>query len=259
MVGLGRVRDCVLVDINTQYDFCDPRGRNPIRNCEPLTAALRQVFDWAALGQVPVVSSIDSHRPCEINSHLSPEYCLDGTSGQRKLPFTELTPSITIDGDNTLSPPGDLFALHRQVIFHKRTLDLLANPKADRLLSQIKINNFVLCGVSVEHSIRCLALGLLSRGKNVYVLRDACGFWTECDADLTLRLLQAKGARIISSADLATWNARLNAPSANGSINGSANGSTTNGHGLNGKSHCNGNGRLNGKPKAAEGATDATA
>ena len=77
----------------------------------------------------------------------------------------------------------DLFASYQQVIFWKRTDDLLSNPKADRLLTQAPINEFLLFGVGLETSIKALALALVARSKKVTIVQDACGYWSAGTAD----------------------------------------------------------------------------
>lgn len=198
MVGNGTTWECVVLDLNTQRDFCDPEGAHPVRNVCQLTDTLPRLVEWTKRQRVPIISSMDSHRRNEIQRSVSQEHCIDGTPGQRKLPYTILATAVAVEVDNTLSVPLDLFGTHQQVIFRKRTPDLFGNPKADRFLTQLAANEFVICGVGLEYSVRTMALGLLGRGRKVTVVYDACGYWTAPDADLALRQLRAKGADIVS-------------------------------------------------------------
>ncbi len=198
----GWACECVIVDLNTQYDFCDVHGADPVANVDHLIPALRHMIAWAKRNQVPVVSSIEAHRPTEISDNGHPLCCLDGSTGQRKISFTLFRHHVRIEVDNTLSCPMDLFGEHQQVIFRKRTIDLLGNPKADRLLTQIPTQEFILFGVSIEDSIKALALGLLARERHVTVVYDAGGYWSRATADLAIRQIAAKGARIITVNEL---------------------------------------------------------
>ncbi|MCH7702573.1 MAG: isochorismatase family protein [Planctomycetes bacterium] len=198
MVGNGTTWECVVLDLNTQRDFCDPEGAHPVRNVCQLTDTLPRLVEWTKRQRVPVISSMDSHRRNEIRRSVSQEHCIDGTPGQLKLSYTILATAVAVEVDNTLSVPLDLFGTHQQVIFRKRTPDLFGNPKADRFLTQLAANEFVICGVGLEYSVRTMALGLLGRGRKVTVVYDACGYWTAPDADLALRQLRAKGADIVS-------------------------------------------------------------
>ncbi len=188
----------VAVDLGTQTDFLTRRGARPVANLEALIPTLRQIVAWVKWRRVPVVSSLNSHRPCELDRDGSGSYCIDGSNGQRKLIFTVMGSSVCIEGDNTLAVPLDLFGTYQQVIFRQRTRDLLSNPKADRFLTQMSADRFVLYGVALETAIKALALGLRARNRDVTVVVDGCGFWNPVEADLALRQLDAKGVRLIT-------------------------------------------------------------
>lgn len=189
--------DRVLIDICTQRDYLDAGGILQVTNREKLLPVLKETFRWARTEQLPMVSCVESHRPTEPLSGF-PLHCIDGTPGQEKVPFSLLQPSIVVETDNYLSLPPDLTTKYRQIIFRKRTRDILSNPKADRFLTQLNADVFILFGVGLEHAIKSLALGLLARHKSVAVISDACGFWSLADADLSLRQLSAKGVRLLT-------------------------------------------------------------
>jgi nicotinamidase-related amidase len=189
--------DRILIDICTQRDFLDPGGILEVTNRESLLPSLREVFRFSRSAGLPIVSFVESHRPFEPPNGF-PLHCIDGTPGQEKLPWSLLSPWTMVETDNYLSLPPDLMATNRQIIFRKRTRDVLSNPKADRFLTQATADAFVLFGVGLERAIKCLALGLLARFKPVTVITDACGHWSSADADLSLRQLSAKGVRLVT-------------------------------------------------------------
>jgi len=192
--------ECVLVDINTQEDYCDPLGSSPVGNAIELMPALRRVMAWTRRNFAPVVSSIESHRATELTDSGTPICCVDGSTGQHKVPFTLLPSRAVVEIDNTLAIPTNFFRRHQQVIFRKRTDDLLANPKADRLLTQLPATEFFVVGAGLETSVKAAVLGLLARNKRVTVVADACGYWHKGTAGIVLRQMQAKGA-IVGSVD----------------------------------------------------------
>ena len=194
----GRAWPCVLVDLNTQHDFLDPAAICRVRNGEELIPAVRRIIAWAKWNHVPVISSMDCHRDGEGTHDGFPRHCIDGTSGQCKIPWTLFGTHVRIEGDCTLALPLDLFSEHQQVIFRKRTHDLFGNPKADRFLTQLRTEEFVLFGVGLEFSIEALALGLVARNRNVTVVVDCCGFWSNSEADLALRRMHAKGVDLVA-------------------------------------------------------------
>jgi len=191
----------VLVDVCTQRDYLEPGAILQVANRDEFLANLRLLFGWATATRVPVVSIIESHRPTEpING--SPLHCIDGTLGQWKPNFTLLEPRILVEADNYLCLPPDLRKNYRQLLFRKRTRDVLSNPKTDRFLTQLRAQEFIIVGVGVERAIRGLALGLLARHKTVTVVRDACGYWSAADGELAILQLVAKGIRSAKTAEV---------------------------------------------------------
>jgi nicotinamidase-related amidase len=222
----GRALECIVVDVNTQNDFCHPHGAYPVINLAELTPALRRMVAWAKRNAAPVISSVESHRPAEVPDNGHPLYCIDGTTGQRKIDFTLMPRCTQIEFDNTWTCPCNLFERYQQVIFPKRTLDLLDNPKAERFVTQAPAPEFILCGVATESSVKALALGLLAREKAVTVVVDACGYWNKATADLAIRQMIAKGVRLITLNELRTrkldrrWRHLTRNASANGQDHG---------------------------------------
>ncbi len=192
----------VLLDICTQEDYLGPRGVVPVANRDSMVENLRDVFRWVQSNRVPVVSAMESHRRSELSNEF-PLHCIDGTPGQRKLPFTLLSPILAVEADNYLSLPPDIMTAYRQVVFRKRSREFLSNPKADRFLTQLRTDEIIIVGIGLDRTLKSLALGLLARHKPaVTVVTDACGFWSAADADLATRQLAAKGVRVVRTAEL---------------------------------------------------------
>jgi len=101
-----------------------------------------------------------------------------------------------------LAVPLNLFAQYQQVVFRQRSVDLFDNPKADRFVTQLWADEFVLFGNAAEAAVKAVALGLVARHKNVTVIRDACGYWDRGSADLSFRLFAAKGVRLMTVDEL---------------------------------------------------------
>lgn len=198
----GRITPCVLVDLNTQFDFFGGEGACPVVNYREKHACLRRIVAWAKRNQVPIISSMDCHRRVEPDNNGIPKHCVEGSCGQKKLPFTLLPNHVYVAGDNTLAVSVDLFNTHQQVIFPQSDTDLFTNPKADRFLTQLDAEEFILYGAIAEYEIKAVALGLLVRNKRVSILADGCGSWNPSEFDLSLRQAAAKGARIINICDL---------------------------------------------------------
>ena len=197
----------VLIDLSTQRDFLAPDGAMPVINHEHLIPRLRRAIAWARLTGTPVVSALDAHRTNE-GFNGTPRHCIEGSPGQCKIPHTLLSNRILLEADNSFSVPVEVFRKHHQIILRKRTKDFLGNPKAERLLTEASVGEYVILGIGLESSIKALALGLLARNKRVAVVFDACGYWNPNAADLALRQLEAKGIRLISLEELAAMRRR---------------------------------------------------
>jgi nicotinamidase-related amidase len=190
----------VLLDVDTQVDFLIAAGHRPVRNLDIVTN-IQRVFRWARRCRLTVISSVDFHRITDPVRDV-PQHCLAGTPGLSKLPCTLLPRRVLVQTDDTIHLPHDVLISYRQILFLKRGDDLTRNPKADRLLSEIQVSNFILLGAGLEESIRILALDLLGRHHSVWLVRDACGYWEEQAADLAVKQLSAKGARILTTDEL---------------------------------------------------------
>lgn len=191
----------VLIDVCTQRDYLDCGAILQVSNRDQLISNLQRVFSWAEAAGVGVASSVESHRPTEMLAGF-PLHCIDGTPGQQKLPFTLLEPRVLVEADNYLSLPPDLCGTYRQLVFRKRSRDVLGNPKTERFLTLLPPEEMLICGVGLERAIKVLALGLLARHRSVTVIVDACGYWSAADADLSTRQLGAKSIKLITTEEL---------------------------------------------------------
>ena len=153
----GQPLKYVLVDLNTQADFFDRGGACPVLALDELQRNLRNVVAWAKRYSIPVLSSLDSHRVIDVQDCCSEAHCLEGSPGQRKLSFTLFPHRVFVQGDNTIGVSIDLFKKYQQVIFPQRTNDLFANPKADRFLTQLRTDKFLLFGAVIERAVKSLA------------------------------------------------------------------------------------------------------
>jgi len=191
----------ILIDINTQRDFLLAEGNACIRNHRRVLAHIRRVMAWARYKNIPMISI------CEIypdnNGDSAIDYCIDGTEGQKKIHYTLLSNRVSFPADGSTDLPRDIMRRHRQVILHKRCIDPFEEPRIERLLSEVRANEFILIGASAEGAVKATALGLLQRGKRVSVVVDAVGSHDKKEAKLALRKMKTKGARLIETKRIA--------------------------------------------------------
>ena len=196
-----RRRKWILVDINTQRDFFLAGGNNCIRNHRRVLANVRRVMAWARRNNIRVIST------CEVypnhNGADSVGYCIDGTEGQKKIRYTLLSGRANFTADGSSDLPAEVLRQHRQIILHNRCVDPFEEPRIERLLTEVRADNFVLIGASAEGAVEATALGLLQRGKKVSVVVDAVGSLDKRKARLAIRKMGVKGAKLIETKKLA--------------------------------------------------------
>jgi len=198
---LKRNRRQILIDVNTQRDFLLADGSACIRNHRRVLANIRRMMAWARRNNISIIST------CEVypngNGASAMGYCLDGTEGQKKIPYTLVSNRANFPADGNTDLPVDLLARYRQIVLHKRCMDPFDEPRIERLLSEVRADEFILIGADLEGSIEAMALGLLQRGRHVKVVIDAVGSYNTRRARLALRKIEAKGARSVETKKLA--------------------------------------------------------
>jgi nicotinamidase-related amidase len=192
-------RKQVLIDINTQKDFFLDEGKVRVGNRRRILIHIRRVMALARVKKIPVISISEVHP--ENNGGWG--YCIDGTDGSQKIRYTMLSNRASFAADTNTDLPVDLLRRYRQIILHKRCMDPFDEPRIDRLLSEIRANEFVVIGACAEGAIEAAVLGLLQRGKRVSVVVDAIGSQDKQKARHSLRKIAAKGARLIETKKLA--------------------------------------------------------
>ena len=190
-------RKRVLIDVDTQKDFLLARGKACIRNHRRVLGHIRRVMAWARARSIPIISIAEVHP--DNNGEGEFCCCIDGTEGQRKVRYTLVSNRVCFPADGHTDLPRNMLRQYSQVVLHKRCVDPFDEPRIDRLLSEIKANEFVLIGAAAEGAVKATALGLLQRGKRVTVVTDAVGSHNKREAKLALRKMEAKGAKLVET------------------------------------------------------------
>ena len=191
----------IIIDVDTQKDFLLVAGKACVKNHRRVLAHIRRVMAWARYNNVPIISTAEVY--ANNNGESVPDYCIDGTDGQKKVRYTLLNNRICFTADGNTDLPRDILRKYKQIILHKRCVDPFDEPRIDRLLSEIKASEFILVGTSLEGAIKATALGLLQRGKKVTIIIDATGSYNVREAKLAVRKMETKGAKIIETRKLA--------------------------------------------------------
>lgn len=194
-------RKQVIVDVDTQKDFLLADGKVCIRNHRRVLGHIRRVMAWARVKGVPIISLAEVH--ADNNGDSECAYCIEGTKGQMKVAYTLVRNRISFPADGHTDLPRDMLRQYAQIILHKRCVDPFEEPRIERLLSEMRANEFLIIGSTAEGAIKSTALGLLQRGKNVTVITDAVGSHNKREAKLAIRKVEAKGARLIETKRIA--------------------------------------------------------
>ncbi|MHC4123010.1 MAG: cysteine hydrolase family protein [Planctomycetota bacterium] len=189
----------ILIDISTQKDLFLADGNACINNHRRVLTNVRRMVAWARSKHLPVIST------CQVypRNNGNPGYCIEGTEGQKKIRYTLLDNRINFVADGNMDLPRDVLRKHRQIILHQRCTDPFQEPRIERLFSEMQGGEFILIGAYAESAVEATALGLLQRGKKVTVITDAVGSSDRKKADMALRKIKAKGAKLVEAKKLA--------------------------------------------------------
>jgi len=190
IITLRRKR--ILIDVDTQREFFLYSGVSCIRNHRRVLANIRRVMAWARIKNVRMISTARVYD----NGTKDRTGCLETANGAAKISYTVRPRRITFAADGCTDLPRDIFRHYDQVVLEKRAIDPFEEPRADRMLSELRANEFVLIGGTMEGAVLATALGLLARRKNVTVLTDAIGSRDKAAAQIALRKIEAKGAKL---------------------------------------------------------------
>jgi nicotinamidase-related amidase len=196
-------RKQILIDINTQRDLFLANGNACIRNHRRVLAHIRRMMAWARYRNVPIISTCEVYPNNNNNGGNAINYCIDGTNGQKKIPYTLLSDHATFPADNNTDLPANILRRYRQIVLHKRCFDPFDEPRIERLLTEIRASEFILIGACAEGAVSAMALGLLQRGKKVTIVTDAVGVHNKGKSQLALRKAEAKGARLVETKRIA--------------------------------------------------------
>lgn len=185
-------RNRIIVDVDTQRHFFTESGIVCVQNHRQVLANILRVVNWAKLTNIRMISTVQiftgEHSCC--NSRIA------DIGGQEKINYTVRKKCTSFDATDCTDLPVGILEHYDQVILYKRCFDPFEEPRADRMLSELEADEFVLIGAITEGALRATALGLLARQKNVTVLADATGSYNKTRGAIILRLLLERGAKL---------------------------------------------------------------
>lgn len=194
----------ILIDVDTQKDLFLADGKACIRNHRRVLANIRRVMAWTRRDRVRVISTVRA----DVENGHDYHYCLPGTEGIDKIPYTIRNRNILFDSSDSTDLPREMLREYDQIIICKRKEDPFVEPRIERLLTEASASEFIVIGGPAESAVLYTVLGLLTRKKNVTVLLDTLGSHEKSAAEIAIRKMQAKGAKLSDSKAL-LGNSRL--------------------------------------------------
>lgn len=180
----------VMLDIELQRDFFSPGGTCFSGHSLPAGRNVRRLFRWARRRGIPVLSTMLRLRPARPGPLASVPHCIEGTPGEKRISGTLLARHIDLGIRNSTDLPPEIFERYQQVIFEKRHTDIFRHAGAERLLTELRADTFVICGAGSAHGIVQAVLGLRHRRYKVVLAADAILDLDDPDAEMAwLRML----------------------------------------------------------------------
>ncbi len=213
----------ILIDVDTQHDFCAPDGALFVRGADVLVPSFRTLIARAVETESLIVGSVDTHAfdawefagAAEAGPSGErpgfPPHCVKGTPGWLKTegslaPRARFVPNVPLTDD-------ELRALceknqPQQILLEKEVYSLFANPNAARLLERVAEREsvrFVVFGVALDYCVRAATLGLLDwlardgrdgREGEVVLLAELTASVDVAGGEAALVECRARGARI---------------------------------------------------------------
>lgn len=181
----------VVIDIDTQRCVFLDNNKAYFHNNGTVLANIQRVMAWTRLKNIYVVSTmqVPANTACHRN------FQEEDANGLEKIGCTLRNRRTQFYATDCTDLPIEILE-YDQAIFCKRCVDPFDEPRADRMLTELEADEFILIGSLVEGAIKATTLGLLARQKNVRVLVDATYSGNKRAAKLALRHMKAKGAEL---------------------------------------------------------------
>jgi len=190
----------VFVDIDTQFDFMNPRGNLYVPDAEDIIDNIKKLFDYAKEHKIKILSSTDAHMVDDPEFNLFPAHCVKGTPGNQKIEASTCNDNITIE--NREQEITESIMDHDQIIVESQTFDIFESTNTDKIVKKLDAQNFVVFGVATDYCVKAAVLGLLKRGYNVSLVADATTAITIKGEEQSLNEMKDAGAVYTTTKDV---------------------------------------------------------
>jgi nicotinamidase/pyrazinamidase len=176
------MKKIIAFDVDTQKDFILSDGALYIKGADAIIPKLLFLSDLFQHKKIMIIGSVDCHKhsdkELQRNGGMFPDHCMEGTEGQMK---------VLMNG-------GTFFA--------KRSTDAFSNPMLESFLKIWQVGIAFVFGVATDYCVREAVLGLLKRGIEVYVVKDAIAAVDSLAGEQAIHEMEAHGAIFIDSSKI---------------------------------------------------------
>ncbi len=190
----------VFVDIDTQFDFMNPRGNLYVPDAEDITENIKKLFSYAKGHDIKILSSIDAHTVDDPEFKTFPAHCIKGTPGNQKIEASTCSDNIIIE--NREQKITESMLHHDQIIVESQTFDIFESINTDRIVNTLNARNYIVFGVATDYCVKAAVLGLLKRGYNVSLVTDATKAITKEGEEKSLSEMKGAGAVFTTTANI---------------------------------------------------------
>jgi nicotinamidase/pyrazinamidase len=192
-------RNFIFWEVDVQRDFMLPGGNLYVPGAEKLLPNIQKLTDAARQERVFLVSHGCFHTPNDPEFKIFPPHCVKGTPGAELVPEALTEKVVCVPNEADAKLPEDL-ENYQQILLEKQTLNIFESRHADELIRKLeKKAEFVVFGVVTEYCVRFAAKGLLERGRQVAIVRDAIETLKKEDGENALGELERAGARLTTT------------------------------------------------------------
>lgn len=192
-------RKVIFWEVDTQKDFMLPGGKLYVPGAEKLLPNIRKLTQAARDGRVFLVSHGCFHIPDDPEFKQFPPHCVQGTEGAEFVPEALADVVYRVPNEPSATVPPDPFR-YQQVLLEKQTLDIFESRYVQALLKLLPSDaHFVVFGVVTEYCVAFAAKGLLQRGRQVSIVKDAIETLNPADDQKMRAELAQLGASFITT------------------------------------------------------------
>ena len=190
----------VFVDIDTQFDFMNPKGALYVPDAEDIIDNIKKLFDYAKEHKIKILSSTDAHTVDDPEFKLFFPHCVKDTPGNQKIDASTCKDNIVIE--NIEQDITESMLDHDQIIIEKQSYDIFGNTNIDKVIIQLYASDYVVFGVATDYCVKLAVLGLLRRGYKVTLVTDAIKATTQKGETKALKAMKDAGAVFITTEDI---------------------------------------------------------